>query len=323
MMLSINDINPLLMIASFPFHSELPKNRRSTIVSSHSLSSVRCRQIGDADVSSVAKLLRKGFPRRSREYWLQVLDRLAKHPTPPSMPKYGYLLENASEPVGVILLISSTMQDDDTFKIRCNVSSWYVEPNFRIHAPLLISQAIKKKNITYFNISPAKHTLPIVEAQGFSRFSDGQFVTSVFRSVRSRTQAQVVGSDVNPNAPFEPFERDLLLAHAQYGCISVWCTTSEGAYPFVFLPRVVKRIVPCVQLIYCRHIEDFIQFARPIGSYLWSRGRPFVLIDSKGPIRGLVGRYFDGISPKYSKGPVSPRLGDLAYTEVAMLPCLY
>jgi hypothetical protein len=193
-----------------------------------------------------------------------------------------------------------------------------MEPEFRVHAPLLSRQAIKKKNITYLNISPAEHTLSIVEAQGFSRFSDGQFVASVFPSISRRTAAQVVGPDVSPNAYFEPFERDVLLTHAEYGCISVWCITSERAYPFVFLPRVVKYVVPCVQLIYCRHLEDFVQLAQPIGSYLASRGRLFVLIDSKGPVRGLVGKYFDGIAPKYFKGSVSPRLGDLAYTEGAM-----
>jgi hypothetical protein len=44
----------------------------------------------------------------------------------------------------------------------------------------------------------------------------------------------------------------------------------------------------------------------------------FVLIDSNGPISGLVGKYLKDYMPKYFKGRVSPRLGDLAYTEVAM-----
>jgi hypothetical protein len=284
---------------------------------------VRCRQIGDADISSVAALLEKGFPARSCGYWFQVLERIATHPTPADMPKYGYLIESAGTPVGAILLISSKIQESETPAIRCNVSSWCAEPDFRIHAPLLISQATRKKDVTYFNISPARHTQPIVEAQGFSRYSNGQFAASVFPAIRRRFAAQIVGSHVYPNAHFEPYERELLLDHAQYGCISIWCTTYERAYPFVFVPRIVKRIVPCVQLIYCRHIEDFIRFAQPIGSYLGLRGRPFVLIDSKGPIPGLVGKYYDGIAPKYFKGPVSPRLGDLAYTEAAMLPGLY
>jgi len=53
------------------------------------------------------------------------------------------------------------------------------------------------------------------------------------------------------------------------------------------------------------------------------RGKLFVLIDSKGPIRGLVGRYRAGVAPKYFKGPISPRVGDLAYTEAVILPSLY
>jgi hypothetical protein len=43
-----------------------------------------------------------------------------------------------------------------------------------------------------------------------------------------------------------------------------------------------------------------------------------MLIDSNGPISGLVGKYLKNYMPKYFKGPVAPHLGDLAYTEVAM-----
>ena len=50
---------------------------------------------------------------------------------------------------------------------RCNLSSWYVEPSFRAYAPLLVSQALRHKHVTYLNVSPAPHTLPIIEAQGF------------------------------------------------------------------------------------------------------------------------------------------------------------
>jgi hypothetical protein len=292
-------------------------------VSSLAFSALRCRQIADLDLSSVAELLERGFPKRSRDYWFHVLERLGAHSTPTGMPRYGYLIERAGTPVGAVLLISSTIRESATLTIRCNVSSWCVEPNFRSYASLLISQATREQNVTYFNISPAKHTRPIVEAQGFSRYSSGQFVASVYPSIRRRIAVQVVGPHIDPNAHFEPYERDLLLAHRGYGCISVWCTTNERAYPFVFIPRIVKSIVPCAQLIYCRHIEDFIRFARPIGSYLALRGRPFVLIDSNGPIRELGGTYYDGVAPKYFKGPIAPRLGDLAYTEAAMLPGLY
>jgi hypothetical protein len=161
--------------------------------------------------------------------------------------------------------------------------------------------------------------VPILDVQGYRRFTNGQFVVCAFPSVRRGPQsARVVGCRVNPDAQFEPFERDLLLSHSEYGCICLWCITSERAYPFVFLPRIVKRCIRCAQLLYCPQIEDFVRFAPQIGSFLGWRGRPIVLIDSNGPVPGLFGKYFDGVSPKYYKGPVTPRLGDFAYTEMAI-----
>jgi hypothetical protein len=43
-----------------------------------------------------------------------------------------------------------------------------------------------------------------------------------------------------------------------------------------------------------------------------------VIIDSNGPIPGLVGKYVGDKLPKYFKGPDRPGFGDLAYTEAVM-----
>jgi len=128
----------------------------------------------------------------------------------------------------------------------------------------------------------------------------------------------VIGIDKPPDAPYEASERELLAMHHDYGCLGLWCVTAERAHPFVFMPRWVKGVVPCAQLIYCRNIQDFVRFARPIGRYLAMRGRPLVIVDSNGPIAGLVGAYLDGKAPKYFKGPRRPSFGDLAYTEAVM-----
>jgi hypothetical protein len=86
----------------------------------------------------------------------------------------------------------------------------------------------------------------------------------------------------------------------------------------VFRPRIFKGAVPCAQLIYCHSIDDFARFAGPIGRWLALRGRPLVIVDANGPVPGLLGKYFEGVMPKYFKGPSQPRLGDLAYTETAI-----
>jgi hypothetical protein len=277
---------------------------------------IRCRQIADGDLDALADLLKRGFgARRTHAFWRHVLAGLKARAVPAGMPRYGYLLENAGVPVGAILLIFAATPGGEA--PRANVSSWYVEPAFRSYAPLLVAQALKLKPVTYLNVSAVPHTWPILEAQGYQRYSNGVFV-ALPAVQRSRSDVRLLAADHEPDAPHEPFERDLLVEHAGYGCISLWGVTRERAYPFVFRPRIVKSVVPCAQLIYCRDVADVVRFAGPIGRFLARRGRPFVVIDANGPIEGLVGRYFDGTMPKFFRGPARPRLGDLAYTETAL-----
>ena len=281
---------------------------------------VCCRQIEEGDIAGVAALLTRGFPGHSGDFWLGALQELARRESPPGLPKFGYLMESRGVPVGAVLLICSKIKAGDASGVRCNLSSWYVEPDYRAYAALLISRALRHKNVTYMNISAAPHTRPIIEAQGFSRYCDGIFVAlPMLNPGFGGDKAKVHDVRWQPNVAFDRTDQEILLQHAAHGCSSLWCATSEHAYPFVFRLRFVKRVVPCAQMIYCRDIGDIVRFAAPIGRYLALRGRPFVIIDSNGPIPGLIGVYRRDSMPKYFKGPLRPRLGDLAYTECALL----
>ena len=281
-------------------------------------SNLRSRSIGDADLDQIAEKLGRGlgYP---KSYFKQLLELLKAHPTPPGFPKYGYALESDGVIVGVIILIFSSIQTNGALEIRCHVTSWYVEPDYRAYATLFFSAALKYPGVTYLNTSARPATLPIIKAQGFSKYSRGQFVTApIFhRSNSSDDRVEVVAAGTIPNSRYEPFELDLLLAHEKYGNISLWCTANGSAYPFIFQKRRFKGILPGAQLVYCRAVKDFVRFARPIGSALASRGIFVVRTDSNGPIPGLVGWYFDGMEPRYYKG-VEPRLADLTYTQNVM-----
>src|SRR5262245_31730217 len=89
---------------------------------------VRCRQIGDGDIEAIINLLARGFAVRGRAYWTRAFERLKRHATPPGFPKFGYLLESNGVPVGTLLLIFSRIGTGAQSSIRCNISSWYVEP---------------------------------------------------------------------------------------------------------------------------------------------------------------------------------------------------
>jgi hypothetical protein len=279
---------------------------------------VRFRQIVDSDVNDVVELLTRGFaPRRTRAFWQAAMARLAAHETP-GAPRYGYMLDDGNKAVGVVLLVSSLVPTGDGAHLRSNVSSWYVDPTFRSYASVLISQAIRHKEVTYVNLTPVLHTRPILVAQGYRCYAKGVFVATLPLHLLARAPGtRIVPADLTPRATFTSYERQVLLDHAGYGCLAFWCETEDHAYPFVFRLRSLKGI-PCAQLVYCRDVADCVRFIGPLARYLILRGRPLLIVDANGPMPGLIGKYFDHTMPRYFRGPDRPRLGDLAYTEIAM-----
>jgi hypothetical protein len=288
----------------------------STSMSSVALR-IRCRQIGTADIDAVVDLLTRGFRVRTRDFWVRAFRRLTEHSTPLGFPKYGYLLECKGTPVGAIVLIFSFIVVNGETRIRCSVSSWYVAPPFRSYAAMLASHALRHKHVTYFNVTPDPDTLPILEAQGYSRYCEGRFLAVPALSAWSHCHVEVASAEVCADKHLPLYEAELLLNHSYCGCISVTCSSANQRHPFVFLPLRKAGVMPFVYLAYCRHQREFVRFAGPLGRFLAWRGIPLVVLDSNGPVRGLIGRYSNR-SPKYFKGPDKPRLGDIAYSERVM-----
>jgi hypothetical protein len=265
----------------------------------------------------VEAVLREGFPDRAPDYWTRALDALRERDAPQDYPRFGYLLESEGQVVGVILLIFTRMQERGETWVRANVSSWYVRPAFRSYAPLLTSAALRFKEATYLNISPAETTWPILDAQGYRRFSQGQMACLPWLSlgvgprVRRLDDADVPKLDAG--------EAAILADCALQGALVLVCETSDGLVPFVFVERDLKQLGrAAMQLAWCRDTDDFVHFAGPVGRYLLDRGRWLVLLDAEGPVPGLVGKFFRNRMPKYFRGPRRPRLNDLAQTEALL-----
>jgi hypothetical protein len=287
-----------------------------------SLAKVQCREIAERDIDAIAGLLTRGFPGRTRDYWLRGLGRQSERPVPPGYPRYGYLLENDHKPVGALLLLYASRVEAGATTIRCNVSSWYVDPPFRIHAARLSSIAQRNKDVTYINISPAAPTWPIIEAQGFKLYCRGLFFSV---PALSRTEPGIRIETVTPETrdieglPKQDFE--LLASHARYGCLAFVCHTTDGPLPFIMARKRIRtgRIpLPAMQLVYCRSAADYVRCAGAIGRFLVRQGKPVVILDANGPVPGVAGIYTEKRGGKYFKGPTRPSLTDLTETELVL-----
>lgn len=282
----------------------------------------RFREIQECDLDAIGDLLTRGFVHRSREYWMRGLHRQSARSLPPGAPRYGYLIEHQGVPVGCLLLIYSSKIIDGEAATCCNVSSWYVDPAFRNYAALFASMTQKRKDVTFFNITPVITTWPILEAQGFVAYCRGLYFSlpALSRGGRGMT-VEAVTRDTAVIAGLPDADLAMLKRHAEYGCLSLVCRTAEVILPFIFFSLRKRRgiiPVPAMQLGYCRSIADYVNCAGTIGRYLLWRGKPIIIIDANGAVAGLPGFYSEARGRKYFKGPHQPRLGDLADTELAI-----
>lgn len=283
-----------------------------------SRASVRRRLITDADLEAVAGLLSGGFRLRPKSYWRRGLARLADRAVPDGYPRFGYLIESDGRVVGVLLTIFSAIESGGMPTIRCNLSSWYVEPAFRGHATLLLSYALKDRSVTYINVSPAPNTWSTIAVQGFRPYGTGKrlVVPALSRSAETVRIARIGEAGPSANAMLPRAERDVLDDHSRWGCLSLVVQEDDGCHPFVLARhRVWHRLVPTMHLVYCRDIADFTRFAGPLGRYLLIRGMPSVLVDATATTERLVGRAIGRDRSRYVRGPCPPAPGDLAYTE--------
>src|ERR1700733_14797550 len=212
---------------------------------------IRCRQIEKSDLEGVGLLLGAGFgdphrnfwgwisrvtrsrlpaarfschrnaerrPRpvnqRAVQFWTMALTRLATHKTPAGCPKFGYLLEVDNKPVGALLLIFAAIVVGGVETLRCNVSSWYVDPLFRAYATLLSSRAMRLKRVTYYNVTPSSMTWTILAVQGYERYCEGAFISiPAFNGRLNGCRVTEVSADTAHGDDLRESEVALLITH--------------------------------------------------------------------------------------------------------------
>ena len=78
----------------------------------------------------------------------------------------------------------------------------------------LVSHALRHKEVTYLNVSAAPHTWPIIEAQGFSRYSEGIFVClpALSRHAAAAKRSRCSTRRSSRRVGVDPFEQEILAA---------------------------------------------------------------------------------------------------------------
>lgn len=278
---------------------------------------VRCRLINENDLDRVADLLCEGFSGRARQGWVNGLNKMHCREVPEGAPRFGHCLDAGGRLVGVILLIASSRLVDGMPANFTNVASWYVNPDYRAYAQLLVSIALRNKETTFANVSPAPHTWPIVENQGYTRYCNGLFFAAA--ALKAPGPGVTIEHLTDAHQALPEFE--MLRRHRDMGCSVLVAREGDDLSGFVFRPYCIrsgKVTLPAMFVIHAPDRAQLVRLAGNLGRHFMWKAAPFLVMDADGPVAGLRGFYTERRGRKYFKGPHRPALCDLSDTEYAI-----
>lgn len=274
------------------------------------------RPLAEGDIPATVRLMTESFPRRTQAYFETAFERLAVRDIPDGFERFGYVIDQGGI-FGAVLAIPSAHDLGTETQAFVNISTWCVAPSHRgPAAKALYDQSGAREDAVNTNLSAAKHTLKTIGRLGFKPWSHGQYLAL---RARRNGKAQVLTLDPAVKAGLPDHQARILEDHRRSGCLTPILESDGRLIPLILLKRVVRKVIPAAQLIYCEDRAWLLEHARPLLTWLRLRGRLGLIIDADSPEPALAGRYFPGLAAKYYRGQ-SPRLDvDHTYSEMMYL----
>jgi hypothetical protein len=117
---------------------------------------VQVAPVADADMPAVANLLHAKL--NDQVPWIQAFSSM---PWKIDAPNHGFLLRDGNVIVGVCLAIYSERLMAGRVERFCNVSAWYVMPDYRFHSIQLLVALLAQEGYHFTSFSANETALPI------------------------------------------------------------------------------------------------------------------------------------------------------------------
>lgn len=236
--------------------------------------------IGDANLGHTLDLLERGFPRRPRRFWEHAVERVARYNRYGGQGAIGQLLIAGGKPAGVMLTLSGQAQRADGTPYRVtNLSSWYIDPEHRRLAPLMLSKLVRPQDVVFTDLTPSDRVIPMLPLLGFRPLNAG--ISAIALPIAALSRAEDVrvrdlkdcGNDV-----LKADTRARLERNAEFGATAAVLTDGDKHHPLLFVSRTLRRL-PAAQIIYC---EDNALLRKRIGAvarFLLKKGKLVLIVD--------------------------------------------
>lgn len=280
------------------------------------------RAIDRAAMPDAMALLLRGFPKQELSFWargLAEIERLHAHFDQGDAP-IGYLMRAGDRDVGVLLTFRSLRRRaDGSHYSVVNLSSWYVDPNFRLLAPMMLRSVLAESSSLFIDLLPSHAVAQLNPHFGFKLWNDGMMIVASlpWAAMPTRPGVKIVAFDDNSGPALQPQDRHLLAWHASKGCLAAILCEDDRSQPLLF--RMIRRKgMPFAHLIYADSRIAVTRNLAPIMRYLLARGIFMLCIDA---IRSdcPLGTLFWRTRKNFWKGEMQRDRIDYAYSELVLL----
>ncbi|MDX2309308.1 MAG: hypothetical protein NW216_13795 [Hyphomicrobium sp.] len=268
--------------------------------------------------SEAVDILTRGFPDRSRAFWLEGLDRLdrAGWNSEAGIP-LGHILNDGDRAVGIHLLPAMLRTMPDGRRRRfINWSSWYMEPDARWQSMRMLRAAFGDKDAVYTDLTPTSDVQKMLVSLGFRQLNDGLVIHALpVLAMTAGAGAKIV--------PFDCIARDvsaecdhIVRSHRHMNILACAMLDDDGIHPLMFKRRWYRGL-PIALLIYA---ENNARLGRNLGAvarHLMAKGVAALIVDRR-PGLDTQGGKFSRRGIKFSKGDAYINRTDYLGTELCV-----
>ena len=198
----------------------------------------------------------------------------------------GYILTDADEVVGYLgMLFNTRIIHGQEYKF-CNITSWFVEREYRNQSFLLLLPllALREYTITIFSANEATYIAS--KKLGFEDFETHIRLISPFVGVRGFLgNCSIVEDDRVINQSLDEECLKIYRDHLCFRCIHLLIKTKYGTF-YLITTRVTRKSIPAAQIHYISDLDVFLESIEIIKLKICLKLKVFMLLIDERFIQG-------------------------------------
>jgi acetoacetyl-CoA synthetase len=277
------------------------------------------------DIEEICRLLDEGFnnPEVGRQDWRRIFE----HSWSGSSHNFGFVLTIESEVVGFLgTIYSRPPRRTQPPELVCNLTSWYVRPEYRGWGALLLAEAMRDNSVTYTSLTPGPETQPVMQSLNFATLEKRRIFAPLLNlptlwasGIRFEYEPEKIYSLLNEA------DRRIYEDHAHYDLLHVVVRHGSDSSYLVLKRRVLHAgrwiRVPFSEMLYCSKPALLARHFEWIKLALLARQRTILLAAHERFVPATVRALRNARLDRYrSSSDLTAADLDLLYSEFVLLP---